>query len=68
MTQPTCSWCSAPPVRAITTRHGDVPDEHTLEGKPGKDRSVVVVVRACQQHRENLVGVLAVEQTLDTDA
>lgn len=60
MTAPTCNWCTESPVRAITTRLGDVPKAWEAEGK-GRDTSQVVVVRACRSHLGNLVQVYSVD-------
>jgi hypothetical protein len=56
--KPTCNWCDEPPVRAITTRLGDVPAAWEVDGK-GRDLSTVVVIRACAAHLHLLLPMPA---------
>lgn len=51
-----CSFCTEPAVSAFARRVGEVPAGWDLEPKKYPDKSHLVVVRVCEQHKRHLLG------------
>lgn len=51
-----CSFCKEPAVSAFARRVGEIPAGWDAQPKKNPDKSHLVVVRVCEQHKRHLIG------------